>query len=46
MHRALNQDDDHNQDGQDLLEAVLARDNLARAWRRVKSNRGRRVSTA
>lgn len=40
MHRALNQDDDHNQDGQDLLEAVLARDNLARAWRRVKSNRG------
>ena len=23
-----------------LLQAVLARDNLARAWRRVKSNKG------
>jgi RNA-directed DNA polymerase len=36
-HRALNQDEAINQD---LLQAVLARDNLARAWKRVKSNKG------
>jgi retron-type reverse transcriptase len=26
--------------GQDLLKQVLARDNLQRAWKRVKANRG------
>ena len=36
-HRALNPDEAVNQD---LLQAVLARDNLARAWKRVKSNKG------
>ncbi len=40
MHRALNQDDNDDHNSQDLLDAVLARDNLARAWRRVKSNKG------
>jgi len=33
----LKQDDAKQQE---LLEAVLARDNLARAWKRVKSNKG------
>ena len=37
-HRALNQDEATTT--QDLLQAVLAGDNLARAWRRVKTNRG------
>lgn len=37
-HRALNQDEATT--SQDLLQAVLARDNLARAWKRVKSNKG------
>ena len=36
-HRALNQDEVTTQD---LLQAVLAGDNLARAWKRVKSNKG------
>lgn len=36
-HRALNQDEATTQD---LLRAVLSRDNLARAWKRVKSNKG------
>jgi RNA-directed DNA polymerase len=36
-HRALNQDEAIPQD---LLQAVLASDNLARAWKRVKSNKG------
>lgn len=36
-HRALNQDEAKPQD---LLDAVLARDNLARAWKRVQSNKG------
>lgn len=36
-HRALTQDEAKTQD---LLEAVLASDNLARAWKRVKSNKG------
>ena len=36
-HRALNQDEAEKQD---LLEAVSASDNLARAWKRVKSNKG------
>ena len=36
-HRALNPDEATNQD---LLQAVLARDNLARAWKRVESNKG------
>jgi len=35
--RALTQDEATTQD---LLQAVLARDNLARAWQRVKSNQG------
>ena len=35
-HRALKPDEAQ----QDLLDAVLARDNLARAWKRVKSNKG------
>jgi len=39
-HRALNQDDEQNHNDQDLLSVVLARDNLARAWLRVKSNKG------
>lgn len=39
-HRALNHDDEQNHSDQDLLSAVLARDNLARAWHRVKSNKG------
>ena len=34
--RALNQDEAMK----NLLEAVLASDNLARAWKRVKSNKG------
>ena len=34
---ALNQDEATTQN---LLEAVLARDNLARAWKRVKANQG------
>jgi RNA-directed DNA polymerase len=38
-HRALNPDDQDSQ-RQDLLDAVLTRDNLARAWKRVKSNKG------
>ena len=37
-HRALTQDEATST--QDLLQAVLARDNLARAWKRVKSNKG------
>ena len=36
-HRALRQDEVMTED---LLEAVLASDNLARAWKRVKSNKG------
>ena len=36
-HRALSQDEVINQN---LLQAVLASDNLARAWKRVKSNKG------
>ena len=36
-HRALRQDEAITED---LLQAVLASDNLARAWKRVKSNRG------
>lgn len=36
-HRALKHDDRQRQD---LLDAVMARDNLARAWKRVKSNKG------
>ena len=36
-HRALKPDEATNQD---LLQAVLARDNLARAWKRVESNKG------
>lgn len=39
-HRALSQDDDQSNNDQDLLSTVLARDNLARAWHRVKSNKG------
>ena len=35
-HRALKEDEAT----QNLLEAVLASDNLARAWKRVKSNKG------
>jgi RNA-directed DNA polymerase len=37
--RALNQDEGTNVTP-DLLDAVLARDNLWRAWKRVKANRG------
>ena len=37
-HRALNQDEATTT--QDLLQAVLASDNLERAWKRVKANRG------
>jgi hypothetical protein len=37
-HRALKQDEADIND--DLLDAVLASDNLARAWKRVKANRG------
>jgi len=37
--RALNQDEVTNVTP-DLLDAVLARDNLWRAWKRVKANRG------
>ena len=36
-HRALNQDEAITED---LFDAVLASDNLARAWKRVKSNKG------
>lgn len=36
MQRALNQDDNDDHNSQDLLDAVLARDNLARAWCRVR----------
>ena len=36
-HRALNQDEAITQD---LLQAVLSSDNLARAWKRVKANKG------
>ena len=36
-HRALNQDEATTQD---LLQAVLSSDNLARAWKRVKANKG------
>jgi RNA-directed DNA polymerase len=36
-HRALRQDEAMTQD---LLQAVLASDNLARAWKQVKSNKG------
>ena len=35
-HRALKQDEAK----QELFEAVLASDNLVRAWKRVKSNEG------
>lgn len=35
-HRALRQDEATT----DLLDAVLARDNLTRAWQRVKANKG------
>ena len=37
-HRALTKDEATTT--QDLLQAVLARDNLARAWKRVKANKG------
>ena len=37
-HRALKQDEATTT--QELLQAVLARDNLARAWKRVKANNG------
>jgi RNA-directed DNA polymerase len=37
-HRALNQDE--ATPTQELLQAVLASDNLARAWKRVKANKG------
>ena len=36
-HRALNQDEAITED---LLQAALASDNLARAWKRVKANKG------
>ena len=36
-HRALRQDEPNTED---LLQAVLAGDNLARAWKRVKTNKG------
>ena len=36
-HRALKQDEDQQDD---LLQAVLHSDNLWRAWKRVKSNKG------
>jgi RNA-directed DNA polymerase len=36
-HRALRQDEATTRD---LLDAVLTRDNLARAWKRVKANKG------
>ena len=36
-HRALRQDEGTTQD---LLQAVLSRDNLVRAWKRVKANKG------
>ena len=36
-HRALNQDEAITQD---LLQTVLSSDNLARAWKRVKANKG------
>ena len=36
-HRALKQDEAITED---LFDAVLARDNLARAWKRVKANKG------
>ena len=36
-HRALNQGEANTED---LFGAVLARDNLARAWKRVKANKG------
>jgi len=41
-HRALKRDEAK----QELLEAVLASENLARAWQRVKSTRERRALTA
>ena len=31
--------------GPDLLEQVLARENMARAWKRVKANKGTLAST-
>ena len=37
-HRALTKDEATTT--QDLLQAVLSRDNLARAWQRVQSNKG------
>ena len=37
-HRALKQDEATTT--QDLLQAVLSSDNLARAWKRVKANKG------
>ena len=37
-HRALKQDEATT--SQELLQAVLAGDNLARAWKRVKANNG------
>ena len=37
-HRALKQDEATTT--QDLLQAVLSRDNLVRAWKRVKANKG------
>ena len=36
-HRALKQDEAFPQD---LFDAVMASDNLARAWKRVKANKG------
>ena len=36
-HRALKQDEATTED---LLDAVLTSDNLARAWKRVKANKG------
>lgn len=38
--RALEQDEVTTTTTDDLLEHVLASDNLARAWKRVKANRG------
>ena len=43
--RALNQDQVTNVTP-DLLDALLARDNLWRAWKRVKANRERQESMA
>ena len=39
-HRALKQDEATVNVTTELLEDVLASDNLARAWKRVKANKG------